>query len=160
MGSTLCNSACTLSLQPIAMPGGCSGFAGEHKGLASSQAQDVQQQLPDAHQACAPPAGQDVIVLMDSCWQEVLSPPKATESSPSWNLILPSLQILPSWRPCGTSTRPTLGSHAQLWIDWGELQMLSASLSLGCPHFQLFRQLWMNQKTKHKREKKFWRTLF
>lgn len=35
----------------------------------------------------------------------------------------------------------------------GELQMLPASLSLCCPYSQLFRQLCMNQKTKHKREK-------
>lgn len=41
-------------------------------------------------------AGQDVIVLMDSCWQEVLFPPIPTESSQSQNLILPSSQILPS----------------------------------------------------------------
>lgn len=64
--------------------------------------------LMHTRHAAAPAAGQDVIVLMDSCWQEVLSPPKPTESSQSWNLIFPSLQILPSWRPqrCWTTIRP------------------------------------------------------
>lgn len=112
--------------------------------------------------AVPPAAGQDVIVLMDSRWQEVLSPPKPTKALQAGISYFP---VFKPFHPGGlTDVEQVLDHNTALCglvipsmlsygLIMGELQMLSASLSLCCPHFQLFRQLWMNQKTKHKREK-------
>lgn len=85
MESALCNSVCTLSLQSILKQGYSSDFAWEYKRLANSHIRDVHHKLPNAHKhAVSLAAGQDVIVLMDSCWEEVPPPPKATKKqSPS-----------------------------------------------------------------------------
>lgn len=74
--SALCGSACTSSLQSICIPGYFSDFAWEYERLADSHVQDMHHKLPNAHKHVVPlAAGQDVIVLMDSCWQEILQHP-------------------------------------------------------------------------------------
>lgn len=52
MESTLCNSVCTLFLQPIFIPGHSSGVAWEYECLANSHVQDMHHKLPNAHKAC------------------------------------------------------------------------------------------------------------
>lgn len=128
MESTLCNSVCTLFLQPIFIAGSSSGFAWEYECLANSHVQDVHHKLPNAHKACCFTSSRPGCYCshglmlartpLSTQTHRKLSKLESHTSQFSNPSILEASQMLNKHQ---TITWPSaaLWSHAQLWIDCG-----------------------------------------